>query len=152
MVSEFWLEALELCYFCPIFVQTDKWTGWQVKTTCQGENDPAYEILGQNLPEKWGLRKEKFLPVQCTLMLTVFWCCPWNWCWCWVWWWWLAGDKRSLLRSCCMWVVCCCCCLPEPLSKSLFINPIIWAAAERITASCCLSTCYHQKSSCYQVC
>ena len=40
------------------------------------ENDiPAYEILGQNRPEKWGLKKEKFLPVHygyITLAFGVF--------------------------------------------------------------------------------
>ena len=28
-----------------------KWPRWQVKTTLQGENDPASEILGQKPPE-----------------------------------------------------------------------------------------------------
>ena len=50
-----------LSYFCA------KWQngpGGKWKRHPRGENDLAYEILGQNLPEKWGLRKEKFLPVH----------------------------------------------------------------------------------------
>ena len=30
----------------------------------RGKNDPAYENLGKNPPEKWGQAEEKFLPVH----------------------------------------------------------------------------------------
>ena len=30
----------------------------------RGKNDPAYENLGKNSPEKWGPRRKKFLPVH----------------------------------------------------------------------------------------
>ena len=60
-----------LSYFCA------KWQnvpGGKWKRHPRGENDLAYEILRQNFPEKWGLRKEKILPVHyISTFVLMFW-------------------------------------------------------------------------------
>ena len=52
------------CNFVLFLCKLAKWPGGKWKRRHRGENDLAYEILGQNLPEKWGPKKEKFLPVH----------------------------------------------------------------------------------------
>ena len=73
MVSEFWLEALELsyCNFVLFLCKMAKWPGWQVKTTSQGGKWPGIWNFRSKPSRKVGSEKRKIS--ACTLVIMF---CP----------------------------------------------------------------------------
>ena len=68
MVSEFWLEALELsyCNFVLFLCKMAKWPRWQVKTTSQGGKWPGIWNFRSKPSRKVGSEKRKIS--ACTLI------------------------------------------------------------------------------------